>query len=238
MRCACAALARNDTVNTIAKQALIGLVKLQAVFAVLLFAPAWTLYFWEAWLYWVIFFATTFFLTWYFLKHDPGLVERRLKAGPSVETEKSQKIIQALASVLVCVLIVLSGLDHHFRWSTVPIPIVLLADVLVVMGFVIIFFVFKENSYAASAVKVEVNQHVVSTGLYRLVRHPMYAGALLMLLATPVALGSLWGMLVAVAFCGVIVARLLNEEKYLSTNLPGYDAYRQKVRYRLLPFVW
>jgi protein-S-isoprenylcysteine O-methyltransferase Ste14 len=111
---------------------------------------------------------------------------------------------------------IVPGLDHRLHWSTVPTPLVLLGDVLVVVGFLIIFFVFKENSYTAGTVKVEANQHVISTGLYRLVRHPMYSGGMVMLLATPLALGSLWALPIAIALCGAIVARLLNEEQYLS----------------------
>lgn len=177
-------------------------------------------------------------ITLYFLKHDPGLVNRRLDAGPGAEHEKIQKIIQAIASVLVCALIIVPGFDHRFHWSAVPTAIVLSADVMVALGLLMVFFVFRANSYAASVVKVEASQPVIETGPYRLVRHPMYAGGLLALLATPLALGSPWGLLVGIALCGVIVARLLDEERFLSAHLPGYDAYCRKVRYRLVPMVW
>lgn len=119
-----------------------------------------------------------------------------------------------------------------------PAPIVILANALVILGFLIIFRVFEENSFAASTIKVEAEQPVISTGPYRLVRHPMYAGGALLLLATPLALGSLWGLPVAVAITLAIVVRLLDEERYLSVNLPGYDAYRREVRCRLIPMVW
>lgn len=220
------------------KRALTSCIKLQLIFALFLFVPAWSLRFWEAWLYWLLFSAAALILTLYFLKHDPRLIERRLEAGPIAEQEKSQKIIQAIASVLTCALFIIPGLDHRFHWSSVPAPLVLLGDVFVVVGFLIVFFVFKENSYTAGAVKVEADQQVISTGPYRFVRHPMYVGATLMFLATPFALGSQSALLVAIPLCSVIVARLLNEEQYLSTHLPGYIAYCQKVRYRLLPLVW
>src|SRR5258705_3412221 len=150
------------------KKALTGCIKLQLILALLLFLPAWSLRFWEAWLYWLLFSASAWILTLYFLKHDPQLIERRLQAGPSAEQEKSQKIIQAIAGGLWCALMIAPGLDHRLHWSTVPTPLVLLGDVLVVVGFLIIFFVFKENSYTAGTVKVEANQHVISTRPYLL----------------------------------------------------------------------
>jgi protein-S-isoprenylcysteine O-methyltransferase Ste14 len=225
-------------VNEPSKTSLAGLIKLQAVLALLLFLPAWSLRFWEAWIYWMLFGVSMLTITLYFLKHDPSLVERRLEAGPGAEHEKIQKIIQAIASVLVCALIIVPGFDHRFRWSAVPTSIVLSADVMLALGFLMIFFVFKENSYAAGVVKVDAGQHVIETGPYRVVRHPMYAGGLLAVLATPLALGSLCALLAAVPLCGAIVVRLLDEERFLSANLPGYDAYCRTVRYRLVPMVW
>jgi protein-S-isoprenylcysteine O-methyltransferase Ste14 len=220
------------------KRALIGFVQFHVFLALLLFLPAWSLRYWEAWLYWTLFAGSGLALTLYFLKHDPSLIERRLQAGPGAEREKSQKIIQAIASLMLFPLFIIPGFDHRLHWSAVPIPIVLSADVLVVAGYLIIFFVFRENSYTAGTVKVEADQQVISTGPYRLVRHPMYAGALLLFLATPFALGSLWAQIPAVLLIGVIVARLLAEERFLSANLAGYDAYRRKVRSRLIPKVW
>jgi protein-S-isoprenylcysteine O-methyltransferase Ste14 len=222
----------------LSRRALAGYIWLHAIMALLLFLPAWSLRFWEAWIYWFLFAGSALVITLYFLKHDPRLIERRIEAGPGAERETSQKIIQVIAGLTFFALLIIPGLDHRLRWSAVPIPIVLTADGLVVAGFLIIFLVFRENSYTAGTVKVEADQQVISTGPYRLVRHPMYAGALLMLTATPLALGSLWGLIPAVMLGGVIVVRLLNEEQFLSANLAGYDEYRRKVRYRLVPFVW
>lgn len=224
--------------NKLMKHASLGFLRLLLVLALMLFASAGTLRYWEAWTYLGAFFATTLFITAYFIKHDPRLIERRLAVGPAAETEKTQKVIQGLAGLLFCVLFVAAGLDHRFHWSTVPPPLVLAADGLVVLGFLIIFFVFKANSFAASVVQVEAEQPVISTGPYAIVRHPMYAGGGLMLLATPLALGSFWALLVALLLCGVIVARLLDEERFLSAHLPGYADYCQKVRYRLVPMAW
>jgi protein-S-isoprenylcysteine O-methyltransferase Ste14 len=177
-------------------------------------------------------------ITLYFLSYNPSLIERRLEAGPGAEKEKSQRVIQVVGGFFLCALIIVSGLDHRFHWSTVPLPLVLVADALVVYGFVITFFVFKENNYASSVVQVSAGQPVISTGPYRLVRHPMYAGAVLTFLATPFALGSLWALLFAVPLGLVFGLRLLEEERYLSRNLPGYREYCQTVRHRLIPLVW
>ncbi len=214
------------------------MLRFQIFIALVIFVSAWSLRYWQGWLFWMVFSALVWWITLYFLRHDPHLIEARMKAGPSAEQQMTQKIIQAFAGVLAAALIIVPGLDHHFGWSSVPAPIVVLADAMVVLGFVIVFQVFRENSFAASTIKVETEQRVISTGPYRLVRHPMYAGAALILIATPLALGSLWGVLVALALIAVIVVRLINEERYLSANLPGYDAYRHEVRYRMIPLVW
>ena len=134
--------------------------------------------------------------------------------------------------------IVLPAIDHRFLWSDAPIYIVILGNILVVLGFLIIFFVFKENSFTASTIMVAEGQKVISTGPYAIVRHPMYSGGLIMLFGVPLALGSYWGLLAFVAIALVILWRLLDEEKFLKQNLPGYIEYCQKLRYRLVPFVW
>ncbi|HLK81400.1 MAG TPA: isoprenylcysteine carboxylmethyltransferase family protein [Xanthobacteraceae bacterium] len=172
----------------------------------------------------------------YFLQHDPALVERRLRAR--TEQEASQKIIRAFLSVVLVPLFVLPGLDHRFGWSYVPGAAVVVANAVVVLGFAIIFLTFKANSHASAIIDVAPDQRVVSTGPYAIVRHPMYLGAALLLLATPVALGSLWTIIFAILAIGALVWRLLEEERYLSQHLPGYDDYRQMTRDRLIPFVW
>ena len=130
------------------------------------------------------------------------------------------------------------GFDHRFHWSFVPMPVVLLGDLLVVLGFAIIFIVFKENSYSAGTIKVEPNQPVIATGPYAWVRHPMYSGGSLMLLASSIGLGSYWALIPALLAMAVIVVRLLDEERFLTINLPGYKDYCHKVKSRLIPFVW
>jgi protein-S-isoprenylcysteine O-methyltransferase Ste14 len=138
----------------------------------------------------------------------------------------------------VLAVLVVPGIERHFRPSRIPVPVVLAADAVIALGFLIIFFTFRENSHASTVIEVSANQQVISTGPYAHVRHPMYSGANLMFLATPFALGSLWALVPALLLVAVIVARLLDEERFLSKNLPGYDEYRRTVRYRLVPHVW
>jgi protein-S-isoprenylcysteine O-methyltransferase Ste14 len=135
-------------------------------------------------------------------------------------------------------MIILPALDHRFAWSDIPPFLVISGDILIALGFLVIFFVFKENTFTAAVIEVAVDQKVISTGLYALIRHPMYAGALIMLLGTPLALGSWWGLLMFIPFTLIIVWRLLDEEKFLSKYLGGYSEYKKRVRYRLVPFVW
>ena len=206
--------------------------------AVMLFAPAWTLHFWEAWVFWLLFSVLSAGVTFYFLKHDPGLVESRLKVGPTAEREKSQKVIQTLTAILWCALIIVPGIERRFHFSRISAALVLLGDALVAVGYYIVFLALRENRWAASIIEVRPGQSVISTGPYGIVRHPMYSGGVLMILATPLALGSLWAFVCAVLLCGIVAARLLDEERYLSRNLPGYEAYCRKVRCRLIPHVW
>ncbi len=204
----------------------------------LLFAPAGTLAYWQAWLYGFVFIAGTATLSIYFLKHDPELIRRRMNAGPRAETEPVQKIIMILIFSGFLLLMIVPGLDHRWHGSDVPAWLVLAANALVALSFVAFFAVMKQNSYAASTIKVEVGQPVISTGLYGIVRHPMYSGALPLLFFTPPALGSYWGLPVGVAMLLALIWRLLDEERFLKLNLPGYADYCRKVRYRLIPGIW
>jgi protein-S-isoprenylcysteine O-methyltransferase Ste14 len=206
--------------------------------AALIFLPAWTLEYWRGWLFFAVFSASIILVTAYFLKADPALVERRLKAGAAAETRRSQKVIQALAGVLFFLTVLLPVLDHRFGGLPVPAAVSALGNLLVVLGFVVIFFVFKANSYTSGVVEVGKGQEVISTGPYAIVRHPMYSGALLMFLGMPPALGSWRGLLLLVPLTGLLVWRLVDEEKFLEEELPGYREYRRKVRYRLVPWIY
>jgi protein-S-isoprenylcysteine O-methyltransferase Ste14 len=221
--------------NDLAKKALTRTLSFSAFVALLVLVPAGPA-FWQGWLYWAVFSLCSLVIALYFLKHDPALVERRLRAR--AEQEASQKVIRMFLSVVLVPLFVLPGIDHRFGWSHVPGFVVIVADAAVVLGFAIIFLTFKANSHAAAIIDVAPDQRVVSTGPYAMVRHPMYLGATLLLLATPFALGSLWTIIFAALAVCALVWRLLEEERFLSQHLPGYDDYRQVTRHRLIPFVW
>ena len=215
-----------------------GLAKFQLFLALVIFLSAWSLRYWQGWLYWLIFGLLCFVLGFYFARNDPALVARRMEAGPKAEKEPRQKLILACASVTLVALYVVCGLDHRFAWSIVPVWLVLIADLLVVLGAYGFYITFRENSYAASTVTVEAGQPVISSGPYASVRHPMYTAAVILYVATPLALASWWGLLPAALLVAVIVWRLIDEEVYLAEHLPGYGEYRERVRARLIPGVW
>jgi protein-S-isoprenylcysteine O-methyltransferase Ste14 len=224
--------------NELASRTILGFAALIVILGVVLFVPAGTLAYWQGWTYLGIFAGSSALITVYLWKRDPQLLERRVHAGPVAEQEWSQKLIQLAASAAFIGILMLPALDHRFSWSDVPLPIVIVGDLLVALGFLAVFAVFKENTFTAATIEVAADQTVISTGPYSIVRHPMYAGALVMLLGTPLALGSGWGLAMFILMALVIVLRLLDEETFLSKHLPGYESYRQKVRYRLVPFVF
>jgi protein-S-isoprenylcysteine O-methyltransferase Ste14 len=224
--------------NNLARKTVLGLAQLIIGLGILLLAPAGSIDFWQAWAYLLVFSASAALITAYLWKKDPKLLERRMNAGPGAEKEKSQKLIQLLASIVFIGLIVLPAIDHRLSWSDVPLSVVIVGNILVALGFLIIFIVFKENSFSSATIEVAPDQKVISTGPYAIVRHPMYSGALVMLFGTPLALGSWWGLLMFNLITLIIALRLLDEEKFLSKRLSGYKAYCRKVRYRLVPFIW
>jgi protein-S-isoprenylcysteine O-methyltransferase Ste14 len=218
--------------------AVVSMARVVFIVALLIFVPAWSLNYWEAWLYLFLLLITTMLMTCFFLKHDPALIERRMHHGPRFETEKSQQIIQSIGGILLSGIFIVSGFEHRMHGSTISPPTVLAANALLLVSTYIVFRTFQENSFAGSTVRVETHQHVISSGPYGWVRHPMYAGCIVGFLVTPLALGSLWGMIPALLKSGTLLARLLYEERYLSLKLQGYQAYRQQVRYRLIPYLW
>jgi protein-S-isoprenylcysteine O-methyltransferase Ste14 len=233
----CAAL-RPDAPAALWWKSFAGLAFLGLAVAAALFLPAGTVRWWRAWVWMGVFFAAALAITLHFLQQDPELIRRRLAAGPVAEARRVQRVIQWFASGCFLAVFVLAGLDRRLGWSSVPAAVSVAADGIVAAGFAVVFLVFRENSHASAVVEVSAGQRVVSTGPYRHVRHPMYSGALLLLLATPPALGSLAALPAVLALAVVIVARLLDEERLLSRELPGYDAYRRAVRRRLVPGVW
>ncbi len=228
----------NKVKLSISQQAVLGLIFLATVVWLALFLPAGKLTYWQGWLYWIVFFSIVTSISLYFIKKDPHLISSRVKVGPTAEEKSSQKISQAFAAVFFILLLLIPPFDFRFGWSNVPIYLVVISDVFVTFGFVVIFLVFRQNTFASAIIEVKAEQKVVSTGVYSVVRHPMYSGALLLLLFTPLALGSFWGMLAFFPLFVVICFRLIDEEKTLSKNLKDYDEYRKKTRYRLIPYIW
>jgi protein-S-isoprenylcysteine O-methyltransferase Ste14 len=206
--------------------------------AALLFLPAGTIRYWQAWVFMAVFVSASSAITVNLAIHDPALLERRMTVGPTAEKEKPQKIIISLAMIGFVALLILPAFDHRFGWSSVPPYVSLLGDTLVAIGFLFVFFVLKVNSYGASTIQVAEDQKVISTGPYAFIRHPMYAGTLLLILGTPLALGSWCGFAALIVLIPALLWRLLDEERFLRKNLPGYTQYIDKVRYRLVPYVW
>jgi protein-S-isoprenylcysteine O-methyltransferase Ste14 len=220
------------------KRAFAGLARTLVGLAALLFLPAGTVDYWQGWAFLAVFSASALAITVYLMKNDPKLLQRRMKAGPGAEKEKSQKIILSIAFAFFVAAVVVPGIDHRFAWSVVPWYVAVAGDILVALGFLMIFLVFKENSFTSAIIEVDAEQRVVSTGPYAIVRHPMYMGSLIMFSGAPLALGSWWGLLTVIPIALVLILRLLDEEKFLAKNLRGYSQYRSRVRYRLVPFVW
>ena len=197
--------------------------------------PAGTFDYWQVYAYIAVLIIPMLFVLFYFLKIDPQFLERRTRAK---EKEKQQVMIQFAFSLVFLAGFIISGLDRRFGWSDISIEAIILADVIILLGYLIVFFVFKQNSYASRIVEVDEQQKVVSTGLYSIVRHPMYVGVLVMFIPTPLALGSYPGLIPMATMPLAIVLRIINEEKVLCRELPGYKEYCRKTKYRLLPFIW
>ena len=208
------------------------------LFIALIFGFAGTFRYWQGWLFLVVFSVCTIGFTIYLALYDKPLLERRLAAGPQHEKERSQKIIVSAIFIAFFALIVLPALDHRYGWSPVAPGVTIAGNVLIVISFLFMFWVIKVNSYAASNIRVEKGQTVIDTGPYAYVRHPMYAGAIWLFIAIPLALGAWWWTLLTIPCFPILVWRLLDEEKILRRDLRGYTEYMNKVRYRLIPHIW
>ena len=202
---------------------------------VMLFLPAWTLNYPGAWLFISLLFVPMLALGIVLYIKSPELLKRRLR---SKEKTGTQRGVIALSGLMFPLGFVLSALDFRFGWSSVPLWLVIVASVLFLLGYAMYAEVMRENAYLSRTVEVEENQKVITTGLYGVVRHPMYLATLLMFLPLPLILGSFWGLIPFALYPVIIVVRLLNEEKLLSDELDGYVEYCKKVKYRLIPFVW
>ena len=214
------------------------LVAFGVAIALLLFVVAGTIRYWQAWVYLAIVLGASLFTTLYLMKHDPALLERRMRGGPTAEREPRQKIIMLFASLGFVALLVVPALDHRFRWSAVPPWGVGVGNLLTAVGLYLVYRVYRVNSFTSATIQVAADQTVVSTGPYAVVRHPMYASASIWVIGTPLALGSYWGLLAVAAMLPFLIWRLIDEERLLALRLPGYTEYQKRVPYRLVPRIW
>jgi len=205
------------------------------VLGLLILLPAGTFRYWQFYVYSLLLMVPMLAVLIYFLRNDPKFLERRAKAR---EKERQQIHIAILSTLIFLAGYIIPGLDFRFGWSQVPAHTTILADIIILLGYLIIFFVFRQNSYASRIIEVDEEQEVISTGLYGIVRHPMYVGVLIMFIPSPIALGSYWGLIPFALLPLSMALRILNEEKVLKENLKGYREYCQKVKYRLIPLIW
>lgn len=205
------------------------------ILGLLILVPAGTFNYWQFYVYIAVTVIPMTYVMFYFIKNDPRFLERRLKIK---EKEKTQRMIQIVFTFFFLATYIISGFDRRYGWSNIPSTIVLLSNMVSLFGYLIVFFVFKQNSYASRVVEVEHSQKVITTGIYGIVRHPMYVGVIIMWIPIPIALGSYWGLIPVATIPFALILRILNEEKVLCKELSGYAEYCQQTKYRLIPFIW
>ena len=201
----------------------------------LLFLPAGTLGYTNGWLFIGLLFAPMLFLGIVLLVKSPELLRKRLDAR---EKENTQKGVVALSALLFIAGFVVAGLDFRFGWTDVPLWCVVTASVVLLLSYGLYAEVMRENAYLSRTIEVQNGQKVVDTGLYSIVRHPMYAVTVWLFLSIPVVLGSWWALVCFLPYVAVIAVRIVNEEKVLEAGLEGYSEYKKRVKYRIIPFVW
>jgi protein-S-isoprenylcysteine O-methyltransferase Ste14 len=214
--------------------AVIGLI----LFCALLFIPAGTLHYWQGWVFIAVFTVVTLIPTIYLGRIDPAALERRTHAGPTAESRPVQKIVMVGITVTFLASMIIPALDYRLGWSRVPTVLSIIGDILVAVGLGLTMLVIIQNRYASANITVEKDQPLVTTGLYSLVRHPMYGGAVVMMAGMPLALGSYWALLFLIPGITLLGIRIHDEEKMLVEELAGYQQYTTTVRYRMLPLIW
>jgi protein-S-isoprenylcysteine O-methyltransferase Ste14 len=224
--------------NFLAVKVITHFVRRLAFLGLALFLSAGSWGFWQAWMLLAVFFIGELPTIIHLLTKDTDLLKRRLKVGPSAEKRTPQKIIMSLSRLCLIAMVLVAGFDHRLNWSRVPAFLVIAANGVVLLGFLIIFIVFKENSFASATIEIADQQKVIATGPYAVVRHPMYLGVFLVNIFMPIALGSWWGWPFSLALVVLFNLRILDEEKLLGRDLPGYEEYCRNVKYRLIPGLW
>ncbi len=201
----------------------------------LLFLPAWTFDYFGAWLFLGILFIPMMIMGIVMFIKSPSLLEKRLA---NKEKERAQKGVVGVSALMFLGGFILSAFDFRYGWSSVPLWLTIAAAVIFLVGYALYAEVLRENAYLSRTVEVQEGQKVIDTGLYGVVRHPMYLATLLMFLPMPIVLGSFWGLIPFAIYPVAIIFRIINEENVLSEGLAGYSEYRKKVKYRLIPFIW
>lgn len=201
----------------------------------LLFIPAGTLRFWNAWLFMAIIFIPILIVGIFLILKNPELLRKRLNSN---EKETEQKSVLLLSVVMFIGGFIVAGLDFRFNWLKVPFPFSIVAAVIFICSYLLYIEVMRENAYLSRTIEVQENQRVIDTGLYGFVRHPMYLSTLLLFLSIPLILGSIFSFLIFLIYPAIIVKRIINEEEVLERGLKGYESYKRRVKYRLIPFIW
>lgn len=202
---------------------------------VLIFLPAGSLEFYQGWVLMGVLFIPMLIAGIIMMIKSPKLLASRLKAK---ERQKEQDLVQKLSGLMFLVGFILAGLGYRFNWYILPLPVAIVASVTFIIGYVLYAEVLRENAYLSRTIEVQEGQKVIDTGLYGVVRHPMYSATLVLFLSMPLILGSLYSLIVFLAYPFIIAFRIKNEEKFLEKELVGYKEYKQKVKYRLIPFIW
>lgn len=206
-----------------------------SIIALLLFIPAGTWYYWHAWLLIALLFIPMLCMGIGMLIFSPELLAKRLN---NKEKEQTQKYVVSLSGLMFIGGFIVCGLDYRFAWSQVPLWMIITGSVLFIIGYVLYAEVLRENAYLSRIIEVQNDQKLINTGLYSIVRHPMYTATLLMFLSMPIVLDSWWGLLLFAFYPALIIKRIQNEEQVLASDLKGYTEYQQRVRWRLIPWVW
>lgn len=205
------------------------------IISALLFIPGGSIKFWNAWLFMGLLFIPMLIVIAYLITRDPELLIKRMNTN---EKEKTQKKVVLLTSIILLSTFFISGLDYRFQWSTVPLLVVIISAIIVLTGYILFFIVMRQNSYASRVVEIQEKQKVIDSGLYGIVRHPMYSAAILIFMFMPLVLGSFYALIPLIIFPLQMGTRMKNEELILENGLEGYIEYKKKVRYKIIPFLW